>query len=56
MANFLTDLEPLLTELAYEAYKTSPTTRKRLQQEVNDGLLFKVRVMNKQLKQPNDSI
>ena len=56
LADFLTDLEPLLIELAFEAHKTSPTTRKRLQQEVDDGLLFKVRVMNKKLKQADDSI
>ena len=56
LANFLTELEPLLIELAYESYNTSPTTHQRLQQEVNDGLLFKVRVMNKQLDKPNDSI
>ena len=56
LAHFLTELEPLLIELAYESYKNSPITRQRLQQEVNDGLLFKVRVMNKQLEKPNDSI
>jgi hypothetical protein len=56
LANFLTELEPLLIELAYESYKNSSTTRDRLQQEVNDGMLFKVRVMNKQLEKQNDSI
>jgi len=52
LAAFLDELEPLLIEMAYEAYKTSPTTRERMQQEVSDSLLFRVRIMNKQL---NDS-
>jgi hypothetical protein len=52
LAQFLTDLEPLLIELAYEAHKASPETLNRMQQEVRDTLLFRVRVMNLQLKQP----
>ena len=49
LAAFLADLEPLLIELAYQAQSGSPATRERMQQEVKDGLLFRVRVMNKQL-------
>ena len=51
LAAFLAELEPLLIELAHEAYKASPATRDRMQQEVRDSLLFRVRVMNKQLDQ-----
>jgi hypothetical protein len=50
LAAFLAELEPLLIEMAYEAHASSPATRERMQQEVQDGLLFRVRVMNKQLK------
>ena len=50
LAAFLGELEPLLIEMAYEAYKSSPTTRERMQEEVGNRLLFRVRVMNKQLK------
>jgi hypothetical protein len=53
LAVFLAELEPLLIELAYEAHKTSPTTRDRMQREVRNSLLFRVRIMNKQL---NNSI
>jgi hypothetical protein len=49
LAAFLGEIEPLLIEMAYEAYKNSPSSRERMQQEVSDGLLFRVRVMNKQL-------
>jgi hypothetical protein len=49
LASFLSELEPLLIELAYEAHKTSPATRDRMQKEVRDKLLFRVRIMNKQL-------
>ena len=56
LAAFLADLEPLLIELAYEAQSGSPTTRERMQQEVKDGLLFRVRVMNKQLNKPEISV
>ena len=52
MVTFLADLEPLLIELAYEAHAASPLTHSRMQQEVRDGLLFRVRVMNNQLKKP----
>jgi hypothetical protein len=55
LARFLADLEPLLIELAYEAHKASPETLNRMQQEVRNTLLFRVRVMNQQLKQPNIS-
>ena len=55
LAQFLAELEPLLIELAYEAHKASPQTLDRLQQEVRDTLLFRVRVMNQQLKQPQIS-
>lgn len=49
LAHFLGQLEPILLELAYEAQNGSTATRERMQKEVNDGLLFKVRVMNNQL-------
>jgi len=52
LATFLGELEPLLIELAHEAYKNSPATQNRMQQELKDSLLFRIRVMNKQL---NDS-
>ena len=50
LASFLEGLEPLLIELAYEAHLDSVTTRRRMQEEVREDLLFKIRVMNKQLK------
>jgi len=50
LAAFLADLEPLLIEMAYEAQSGSSATRERMQQEVRNGLLFRIRVMNKQLK------
>jgi hypothetical protein len=53
LAAFLSELEPLLIELAYEAHKTSPATRDRMQKEVRNKLLFRVRIMNRQL---NNSI
>jgi len=56
LATFLADLEPLLIELAYEAQSGSPATRERMQQEVRNGLLFRVRVMNKQLNKPQISV
>ena len=56
LAAFLADLEPLLIELAYQAQSGSPATRERMQQEVKDGLLFRVRVMNKQLGKPEASV
>jgi len=56
LAGFLADLEPLLIELAYQAQSGSPATRERMQQEVKDGLLFRVRVMNKQLNKPEISV
>ena len=56
LAAFLADLEPLLIELAYQAQSGSPATRERMQQEVKDGLLFRVRVMNKQLSKPEISV
>ena len=56
LAAFLADLEPLLIELAYEAQSGSPATRERMQKEVRDGLLFRVRVMNKQLNKPQLSV
>ncbi len=49
LAAFLAELEPLLIELAYEAHTASPVSRERMQKEVRNGLLFRVRVMNKQL-------
>ncbi len=56
LATFLADLEPLLIELAYEAQSGSPVTRERMQKEVRNGLLFRVRVMNKQLNKPQISV
>ncbi|MGB5292885.1 MAG: hypothetical protein WBN41_15700, partial [Lysobacterales bacterium] len=56
LAAFLADLEPLLIELAYQAQSGSPATRERMQQEIRDGLLFRVRVMNKQLNKPEISV
>jgi hypothetical protein len=55
LAVFLSELEPLLIELAYEAHKSSPATHDRMQQEVRDSLLFRVRIMNKQLNNSNIS-
>jgi type III secretory pathway lipoprotein EscJ len=55
LAAFLAGLEPLLIEMAYAAQAGSPTSRERMQQEVRNGLLFRVRVMNKQLKKPETS-
>jgi len=56
LAEFLADLEPLLIEMAYEAQSGSTATRERMQQEVRNGLLFRIRVMNKQLKKSEISV
>jgi len=56
LAAFLADLEPLLIELAYQAQSGSAATRERMQQEVRNGLLFRLRVMNKQLDKPQISV
>jgi len=56
LAAFLANLEPLLIELAHGAQSGSPATRERMQQEVRSGLLFRVRVMNKKLNQPEISV
>jgi len=56
LAAFLASLEPLLIEMAYEAQSGSPATRERMQQEVKNGLLFRVRVLNKQLKKSEISV
>ena len=56
LAAFLADLEPLLIELAYEAQSGSAATRERMQKEVRDGLLFRVRVMNMQLNKSEISV
>jgi len=56
LAAFLADLEPLLIELAYQAQSGSAATRERMQQEVENGLLFRVRVMNQQLNKPETSV
>ena len=50
LAAFLAALEPLLIELAYEAYRESPETRGRMQQEVKDSLLFRVRAVSRHLQ------
>ena len=56
LAALLTELEPLLIEMAYEAQKNSAATRERMQEEVNNGLLFKVRVMNNRLRKSQSSV
>jgi len=56
LAAFLADLEPLLIELAYQAQSGSAATRERMQKEVENGLLFRVRVMNQQLGKPETSV
>ena len=56
LASFLADLEPLLIELAHDAHSNSPTTHERMQQEINDGLLFRVRVFNQQLNANKQTI
>ena len=56
LAAFLGELEPLLIEMAYEAQSGSPATRERMQREDKDGLLFRVRVMNKQLNKTGISV
>jgi len=56
LAAFLADLEPLLIELAYQAQSGSAATRERMQREVENGLLFRVRVMNQQLSKPETSV
>ena len=56
LAGFLASLEPLMIEMAYEAQKGSPATRERMQEEVKNGLLFRVRVMNNQLKRSEASL
>lgn len=55
LAAFLSELEPVLLELAHEAHNQSPTARVRMQQEIKDRLLFRIRVMNKQLDNPTIS-
>ena len=56
LAAFLAELEPLLIEMAYEAQSGSAATRDRMQQEVKNGLLFRIRVINKQLKKSEISV
>ena len=56
LATFLAELEPLLIELAYEAQSGSQATRARMQKEVRDSLLFRVRVMNNQLNKSEISV
>jgi len=56
LAAFLAELEPLLIELAYEAQSGSQATRERMQKEVRDSLLFRVRVMNNQLNKSEISV
>lgn len=50
LAAFLASLEPLLIELAYEAWRESPQTRDRMQREVRERLLFRVRAVGQQLQ------
>lgn len=56
LAAFLGELEPLLIEMAYEAQSGSTLTRERMQEEVRNGLLFRVRVMNNQLNKSEISL
>lgn len=49
LASFLNEVEPMLIELAYEAFRKSPETRERMQQDMKDSLLFRIRVMNQQI-------
>ena len=49
LASFLDEVEPMLIELAYEAFQKSPATRARMQQDMKDSLLFRIRVMNQQI-------
>lgn len=55
LAALLSEIEPLLIELAYEAHKESPASRDRMQREVRDSLLYRVRIMNRQLNRQNIS-
>jgi hypothetical protein len=50
LAAFLASLEPLLIELAYEAWRDSPQTRDRMQREVRERLLFRLRAVGQQLQ------
>ena len=50
LAAFLASLEPLLIEMAYEAWRESPQTRDRMQREVRERLLFRVRAVGQQLQ------
>lgn len=50
LASFLAGLEPLLIEMAYEAHQDSPATRNRMQQEIRDSLLFRVRAVSQRLQ------
>jgi hypothetical protein len=56
LAAFLGELEPLLIEMAYEAQTRSRESRQRMQAEVRDGLLFRLRTMNKKLNQSEISL
>jgi hypothetical protein len=56
LAAFLAELEPLLIEMAYEAQSDSRATRDRMQQEVKNGLLLRIRVINNQLKKSEISV
>jgi len=53
---FLAGLEPLLIELAYDAQSRSPASYERIQSEINDGLLFRVRIFNQQLTTTSPTI
>jgi hypothetical protein len=52
LAAFLAELEPMLIELAYEAHRNSPATRDRMQREVRDNLLLRIRLISQQLQNP----
>jgi hypothetical protein len=53
LAAFLSELEPILIEMAHEAHTESPTSHARMQEEIRNNLLFRIRVMNQQLNNSN---
>lgn len=53
LAAFLSELEPILIEMAHEAHTESPTAHARMQEEIRNILLFRIRVMSQQLNNSN---
>lgn len=56
LAGFLSELEPVLIEMAYQAHEGNLTSRKRMQDEIRTKLLFRVRFMNQRLNSNQISI